>query len=131
MLADLGLPDAVAAAARSSQLVVEVRADAVDRYAPEVERAVYFCIREALQNAAKHAAGASRVIVRLDGRTPGRLHVWVADDGAGFTPALVQRGAGLRNMTDRLVALGGALEIMARPGGGTQVVGWVPTGSGR
>lgn len=54
--------------------------------------ALYFVVLEATQNAAKHAA-AQRIDVRiaLDGD---RLRVTVADDGAGFDPAVAPPGAG-------------------------------------
>jgi signal transduction histidine kinase len=35
-------------------------------------------------------------------------------------------GSGLRNMADRLVALGGRLEVRSAPGAGTTVTGQLP-----
>lgn len=94
------------------------------RYAPEVESAVYFCCLEAVQNAAKHAPGAS-ARVRLKG-TVSRLEFTVSDTGPGFDPAAVPgTGSGLRNMRDRLEALGGSLEVVSAPGRGTAVRGSV------
>jgi signal transduction histidine kinase len=55
LLADRGLPDALQAAARRSVLPVTVRTDGLGRFAPEAEATVYFCVLEALQNAAKYA----------------------------------------------------------------------------
>ena len=50
----------------------------------------------------------------------------VADDGAGFDSQHTPLGAGLRNMTDRLAALGGRLEVTSAPGQGTTVAGYLP-----
>jgi signal transduction histidine kinase len=50
----------------------------------------------------------------------------VADDGRGFDRKTASLGAGLQNMTDRLAALDGTLDIRSRPGGGTTVSGRVP-----
>src|SRR5439155_19269883 len=61
LLADKGLPEALASAARRSPLPITVAAAGVERYPAETEAAVYFCCLEALQNAAKHAATASAV----------------------------------------------------------------------
>jgi signal transduction histidine kinase len=49
----------------------------------------------------------------------------VADDGPGFDPAAVPAGSGLRNMSDRLAALGGSCRVDSRPGRGTTVAGRV------
>ena len=54
----------------------------IGRYSREVESAAYFCCLEALQNAAKHADGATVAVVELsDGDA---LRMEVRDDGAGF-----------------------------------------------
>ena len=54
------------------------------RYPREVESAVYFCCREALQNVAKHAEGATHVTIRVVGDDR-RLSFAIRDDGAGST----------------------------------------------
>jgi signal transduction histidine kinase len=125
LLADRGLVDALETAASRSRVRVEVQAHAVERYAPEVESAVYFCVLEALQNALKHAKGARRVLVRLDGRD-GELTFRVRDDGAGAAGGVIRPGAGVTNMRDRLTAVGGQVAITSRLGVGTTVEGRVP-----
>ena len=92
--------------------------------AMEVEAAAYFCILEAMQNAAKYSGGAG-VAVRL-ARDDGSLVFSVADDGRGFDPAATPPGSGLTNMRDRLEALGGSVEVRSHPGVGTDVSGWIP-----
>jgi signal transduction histidine kinase len=124
LLADQGLAAALEAQARKSHLPVTVDPDGVGRYPQEVEAAVYFCTLEALQNVAKYA-GASSAVVRLS-MTDGELRFEVADDGVGFDPASTPRGAGLTNMSDRLEALGGSVEVRSTPGEGTSVLGRVP-----
>ena len=52
----------------------------------------------------------------------------VTDDGPGFDPAATAAGSGLRNMSDRLAALGGSCQIDTRPGRGTTVAGRVGFG---
>jgi len=123
LLADLGLGAALQAQARKAALPVIVEA-AVGRYPQQAEAAVYFCVLEALQNAAKYAqASAARVTLCQDGQY---LVFTVADDGTGFDPATTQMGTGLQGITDRLAALGGTAGITSAPGHGTQITGRIP-----
>jgi signal transduction histidine kinase len=124
LLADSGLGEALAAAARRNPLPVTVSADGIGRYSLEIESAIYFCCLEALQNAAKHATGAS-VTVRIWEESGGLLFS-VSDDGPGFDLARAMNGHGYVNMADRLGAIGGTVRWDSAPGTGTRVLGSVP-----
>ena len=124
LLADSGLAEALAAAGRRSPLPVTVSADGTGRYGLEIESAVYFCCLEALQNASKHAAGAS-VTIRIWEESGGLLFS-VSDDGPGFDVARAKNGHGYVNMADRLGAIGGTVRWESAPGQGTRVLGSVP-----
>jgi signal transduction histidine kinase len=126
LLVDSGLVEALRAAAHRSPLSVGVDADGVERYPAEIEAAVYFCCLEALQNAAKHAPGATVRVTLSEG--DGRLAFVVADDGPGFDPALATQGHGFVNMGDRLGAIGGEVRWDSTPGEGTSICGSVPVG---
>jgi two-component system NarL family sensor kinase len=63
--------------------------------------------------------------VKLDGTANG-FTFEVTDDGRRFDGASVKRGAGLTNMTDRIDALGGRLEVSSTPERGTRVHGSLP-----
>jgi signal transduction histidine kinase len=94
------------------------------RYAAEAEAGVYFCCLEALQNRAKHAPlAAGRVEL---GAEDGWLTFAVADEGPGFDMRSSGMGSGLQNMSDRMAALGGVLEVRSVPGRGTTIAGRVP-----
>ncbi len=97
----------------------------VTRLAPEVEAAAYFCCVEAMQNASKHAGRSARLVTRLEFGGEG-LRFEVRDDGVGYDAASVAAHGGLQNMTDRISAAGGTLQIESSPGIGTRVVGEVP-----
>ena len=56
----------------------------VTRHPVEIETAVYFACVEAMQNANKHAAGATGLWISL--REEDRLRVEIRDDGPGFVP---------------------------------------------
>ena len=124
LLADQGLAAALAAQGRKAAIPVEVVGDGVDRYPQEVEAAAYFSCLEALQNIAKYAE-ASRAVIRLWSEN-GTLAFAVEDDGQGFDPRTTPSGSGLRNMGDRLDALGGSIAIRSAVGDGTTVEGRIP-----
>jgi signal transduction histidine kinase len=124
LLADLGLAAALGAQASKSPLPVTVQADGVGRFPQDTEAAVYFCCLEALQNAAKYAhASSARIALQAQ---DGSLSFTVSDDGTGYDARRTPMGSGLRNMADRLAALGGRLEVQSIPGRGTTVTGHLP-----
>jgi signal transduction histidine kinase len=124
LLADLGLAAALSAQASKSPLPVAVEADGIGRFPEQTEAAVYFCCLEALQNTAKyaHASGAQICLQAQNGT----LRFTVSDDGAGYDVGHTPMGSGLRNMADRLAALGGRLEVRSAPSQGTTIVGYLP-----
>ena len=119
-LVDHGLVAAIQGLAGQSPLPVDVEVTGVQRLPAELESAVYFTCAEALQNVIKHAAGATRVVVRL-ARAGDELRLEVRDDGPGLAPQ-VREGHGLRNMRDRIAGIGGTFTVGAVPDGGTSVV---------
>lgn len=126
LLTDRGVVAALRAHITKMGIPAQVHADSLEaaRFEPQVEAAIYFCCREALQNASKHAPG-SPVTVTL-GLNDGWLIFLVSDSGPGFDTTKVKEGAGLTNLADRVAALGGRLEVASQPGEGTTVVGHVP-----
>ncbi|MGE5688940.1 MAG: sensor histidine kinase [Pseudomonadota bacterium] len=125
VLRERGLADALRAAARTAPLPVRVLDRGVGRCAPTVEEAVYYCVLESIQNAAKHAGPAARVAVVLE-RANDELRFTVSDDGSGFRPGGDGDGIGLVSLRDRVGAVGGGIEVSSAPGHGTAVVGVVP-----
>ena len=129
LLADRGLAEALRGVARRAPLPTTVDVDGLGRHPAEIENAVYFSCLEALQNASKHADGATRVSISV---TEGdALRFEVADDGPGFSEAERGAGAGLANMRDRLAAVGGVLAVSSAAGEGTRVSGRIPLGDQR
>lgn len=87
-------------------------------------------VEEAVTNALRHGGATSlHVAVTLAG---GRLVVSVDDDGTGFEAgdpaerAERRAGSGLPRLAERLEIVGGALEVVSRPGRGTRVEARVP-----
>ncbi|KND41002.1 MULTISPECIES: sensor histidine kinase [Streptomyces] len=114
VLADYGLPEALADAADRSAVPVQLDVD-LPRFAESVESAAYFAVREALANIGKHSgARRARIVGRYAG---GLLRVEVEDDGTGGAdPA---RGTGLTGLADRLAVLDGTLSVRSPAGGPT------------
>lgn len=117
VLAKSGVLDALReCAARAS---VDLRATGpVPHSSEDAEAAIYFSCCEAIQNIQKHAGRAARASLSLH-HHDGVLTARIEDDGRGFNPARTPRGAGLRNIHDRVHALGGALKLDSGPGRGT------------
>jgi signal transduction histidine kinase len=124
LLAEQGLTAAVTTQASKAPVPVEVDAGGLGRYPAEIETAIYFCCVEALQNATRYAPGSAvRVSLAEDG---GQVLFTITDEGPGFDPAATAApaaGSGMRNMSDRLAALGGSCQVDSRPGRGTTVAG--------
>ena len=120
-----GLDQALRSLARAAPVRVRVAMDAVGRHAPPVEEAVFFCVREAIQNATKHAGADAHVTLTIKRHGEG-FEFEVIDDGPGFDPREQSGGFGLASMRDRIAAIGGELEIIAAPGQGTRIHASVP-----
>jgi signal transduction histidine kinase len=78
---------------------------------------VYRIIQEALNNVIKHS-GASQAWVRLR-YFDAELQLEVEDRGSGFDSVAPHRGIGLVAMRERAVLLGGRIEFLHPPMGGT------------
>jgi signal transduction histidine kinase len=124
LLSQTGLREALRAVARGAALATTVHADRLGRYPAEIEATVYFSCSEALQNAAKHARGATGVTIWV--WREGQLHFQVRDDGAGFDLQSTPYGTGLSNLHSRLAAVGGTMTVHSSPGEGTVIGGSIP-----
>ncbi|MGH3202057.1 MAG: GAF domain-containing protein [Streptosporangiaceae bacterium] len=100
-----------------------------DTIEPDVAEQALAVLREALSNAARHAA-ATQVDVTVDVGADGMLSVQVTDNGTGI-PADGRR-SGLRNMASRADKLGGELQLGPAdpdaPSPGTRLAWRVPLG---
>jgi signal transduction histidine kinase len=97
------------------------------RFASDVETAVYRIVQEALTNVARHA-GVDWVSVGIQ-EEQATLHLRIEDRGVGFDPAinLAQGGTcGLVGMQERALLLGGQLAVGSKPDAGTCVTAELP-----
>jgi PAS domain S-box-containing protein len=126
-LDNLGLAAAVRALARSVaegagvSFVIEGEEE-FPRADPDTEIMLYRIIQEAVNNAVKHAE-ADEITVRFEYSAP-TLTLSVADDGRGFDVAKVMaesKGVGLRSIHERVVLIGGKIELSSSPNKGTKM----------
>jgi len=97
-----------------------------------LEPAVFRLVQESLNNVAKHAhATQVRVTLRLvnNGRD---LQLMIHDNGNGFDPgSLNNHGFGLKQMENRVTAVGGTFKVLSQPGEGTQLTSQLPLLEGK
>ncbi|WP_119270569.1 sensor histidine kinase [Taklimakanibacter deserti] len=100
--------------------------DTPENIPQDIALCIYRVAQESLRNVARHS-GASRTEVDL--RNPdGGLQLTVRDNGAGFDTGKRRAGMslGLASMRQRVISLGGRLDIESSPGQGTTVQAWIP-----
>lgn len=129
LLDTLGLPAALEhlghefEEAGAPSCLVQIEGEARELPA-EIKTAFFRVAQEGLTNAAKHA-GAAHMGLLLAFEPAGGLLMQIQDDGRGFDTEAVnqhpERGIGLRNMRERLAAIGGQLEVQSAPGQGTRI----------
>jgi PAS domain S-box-containing protein len=91
--------------------------------------ALFRVAEESLTNVVKHSQATS-AHVHVTGDADG-IALSIRDDGRGFEPSAVERGAGLGfvSMRERLRALRGTLHVHSTPGHGTAIEVRVPAAS--
>ena len=140
-LDDFGLVPALEALARRAQAIdgLEIHTDielgdGERRLDPELESTLYRVVQEALTNVSRHAK-ATRAVISISERD-GRVTATVTDDGEGVpdggpsrprTPGEELKGGfGVSGMRERAELVGGELELVPAPGGGTTMRLTVP-----
>lgn len=116
-----GLGAAIQSLAEQTPLPVTVTVPTA-RFPAALEITAYFVVCESLANIAKYAQ-ASTVIVTIQ-HADGRLTVEVTDNGIGGVDP--HGGSGLNGLADRVIALGGRLQVSSPPGEGTRVRAELP-----
>jgi signal transduction histidine kinase len=92
-----------------------------ERALDRATEALVAAAREALRNAARHAAGSPIYVFAQ--ASPDGAEVFVRDEGPGFEPAAVptERRGVRDSIVGRMAAVGGSAVIDSRPGEGTEV----------
>jgi signal transduction histidine kinase len=99
------------------------------RFRPQVETTLFRIIQEAVANIARHARAENVfILLKIERST---VHVNIEDDGEGFDLGMLfqsgghdtmdRRGLGLHGMRERVILIGGEIEICSMPGLGTRI----------
>jgi signal transduction histidine kinase len=93
---------------------------------PDRRQHVYQITREALSNILRHAkASHAKLQLRYQDcveDVAGSVQLKISDNGSGNAPAAGKTGRGLLNMRERATLLDAQLDIISKPGKGTEVV---------
>src|SRR5262245_47958794 len=116
---------------KRSGIDVDIAAQPIERLPAETEMALFRVVQESLTNVSRHS-GSGTASVKLERRN-GEVFLTVEDRGCGLpepktldAPAeLVQMGVGIPGMRQRLLQLGGRLELTSNTSG-TVVTAVVP-----
>ena len=87
----------------------------------EIERELYYVLREGLMNVTRHShASRAEIFLKQNGT---EVHGTLSDDGVGFEVAAATNGSGLglNTMKERIKKLGGEFFIDPAPGKGTKI----------
>lgn len=92
----------------------------------EIEREMYFTLREGILNAVRHSR-ATELRLTLT-RTPEGCHASLRDNGVGFDPTATDGSShyGLKSMRGRIEKIGGEIHLDTAPGKGTEINVVVP-----
>lgn len=124
LLLDRGLVAALESAADRSVIPVKVVDELGGISLPQdIERNAYFVVSEALANVAKHA-GATEATVRVWVEGTESLNVAIFDNGRGG--AVSKPNHGIAGLEERLLGLGGSLDVHSPDGGPTTVLAHLP-----
>ena len=86
----------------------------------EARHNLFLFVKEALNNAAKHARATEVCLLLRVER--GSLEILISDDGQGISSAAsTRKGHGMENLQTRADILGGTLDIQSEPGEGTRI----------
>ena len=126
LLMDRGLPRGALRRRGPRRAPHRVEADGVGRYPQPSRRPSTSAASRRCRTRPSTRATASEAMVSVR-EDEGALLFEVADDGAGFDLATgAHHGHGFVNMSDRVGAIGGTIEVESAPGAGTTISGRHP-----
>jgi PAS domain S-box-containing protein len=136
LLEDLGLVEAVKAEcerfSRQESVIITTNLRDLPASIPSDTAICLFRVaQESIRNVIRH--GRAHAIELSLGIVDSRLQLCVQDDGIGFEPTALRgrHSLGLAGMRERLLLVGGELEIESTPGRGTTILAWAPVQKGQ
>lgn len=124
-LGDLGLVDSIKDLIESIHLTQRIKIDFVadgnvDAVLDENQKlAVFRIVQESLNNVLRHARASKLFIsIALSGD---QLLMTLKDNGIGFQQDALKRGAGLKNIQNRIYLINGTLQLQSQPNEGCTI----------
>lgn len=124
-LGDLGIVDSINDLIENINLTQKIYVtlqidEDIENYLNKAQKLTLFrIIQESLNNVMKHAK-AKYVSIRISHQN-GFAELEVADDGIGFVEESTKKGAGIKNITNRVYLINGKLCIDSKPGKGCHI----------
>jgi PAS domain S-box-containing protein len=119
---DLGLTDSIKDLIENIHLTQKINInllieDDVEHWVDATQKLTLFrIIQESLNNVLRHAK-ASTVAISLS-KEDGLIVLLIRDNGIGFQPEKTRKGAGLKNIKNRIYLINGTLQLESSPGHG-------------
>lgn len=85
----------------------------------EMKQNLFLIFKESINNSIKHS-GCNKIIFEADTRD-GNLYLSLQDNGIGFDVKAEHLGNGIKNLKNRVRAIGGEIEITSAAGKGTKI----------
>ena len=82
--------------------------------------AIFRIVQESLNNVLRHAKATT--VWLLISIKDDQLHLTLQDDGIGFDPDTTKKGAGLKNIQNRIYLINGSLQIESKPQQGCAII---------
>jgi signal transduction histidine kinase len=125
LLSDGGLRAALSDLAGTVPILVMTDVP-LGRLEASVETALWYLCAEAVTNSVKHS-GATRATIHIE-RLADEVVASISDDGSCAADPAIEgaRGKGLTGVRDRIVALGGDLDVLVPSGAGLTLVARLP-----
>jgi signal transduction histidine kinase len=124
-LGDLGLLDAIndliesISITKQLEIVLDVK-PSIENILDENEKLmIYRIVQEAISNALKHS-NASRFSISIKEQKES-ISLTMKDNGTGFDVDNIKKGAGLKNIQNRVYLVDGSLNIESKPGRGCTI----------
>ncbi|RYG44996.1 MAG: PAS domain-containing sensor histidine kinase, partial [Chitinophagaceae bacterium] len=124
-IGDLGIVDSINDLIENINLTRKIQVDLkIDKSIENVldrnqKLTIFRTIQESLNNVIRHAKANS---VNIDiSRNADQITLRITDDGIGFQKDSVKKGAGLKNISNRVYLINGDFQIKSKPGNGCQI----------
>ncbi|MDQ3277062.1 MAG: PAS domain-containing protein [Bacteroidota bacterium] len=131
-IGDLGLIDTIKDLIENihltQQLKVELCADeSIEAVLDGQQKlALFRIVQESLNNVLRHSKATVAWIEIVNGK--GSAKLVIRDNGIGFLPEGVRKGAGLKNIHNRIYLINGTLQLESSPGNGCRIKLQFPVG---